>query len=124
MALEWTVIGFETTQVKVCPQAGLVGLRVVRQGVFKALNASSADVYIGLTPDTAIEGEDFSLHSKKLLSFNSGLLFYGSIQLSNCLSHISTYTQVCIVNANIHISWIVCCMFHILLFLINISLFQ
>ncbi|CAH8864235.1 unnamed protein product [Trichobilharzia szidati] len=72
MELSWTKVGFDRKVYTICPERGLLTLSVIRKGINETIQSTVTDVYVGLSSSTAIEGEDFSLHSQKLLVFEKG----------------------------------------------------
>ncbi|KER29635.1 hypothetical protein T265_03832 [Opisthorchis viverrini] len=72
LRLEWMRIGFQRRSYRVCEDRGLLRLGVQRYGASEAIQNVTTDAYVGLTSQTAVEGQDFSLHSQKLLTFRLG----------------------------------------------------
>ncbi|KAF6777531.1 hypothetical protein AHF37_02966 [Paragonimus kellicotti] len=72
LTLQWTRVAFYRPVFRVCGERGLLSIGVQRHGPTEAMLHNSADVYVGMISDTAVDGEDFSLHSQKLLTFQPG----------------------------------------------------
>ncbi|KAF5400220.1 hypothetical protein PHET_06156, partial [Paragonimus heterotremus] len=72
LILQWTRVAFYRPVFRVCGERGLLSIGVQRHGPTEAMLHNSADVYVGMISDTAIDDKDFSLHSQKLLTFQPG----------------------------------------------------